>query len=220
MNTGLESQVNIFRSKNDRELLLLEASNDIEFERQLSDVLTLPDGEERVVTSAHKAVLNELDPSLYPELAGAWPVLRSVIRKVMDRVGSSTVSKISTINPPAKGLGDLGQFEVLGPLISSIAGAGASIYSSEVQASAQKQIASQQLQANMQEIQAQEAMAAAQKAMANAQTTQAVQKVLPTPLAVPVAGAINALTAEVVSGSGIQIWEILLVGYFVFKELR
>lgn len=219
MNTGVESQINIFRSKDDRDLILLEAKNDPEFERQLSEVLKLPDGQERVALSARKAVLNELSPDLYPEMVGAWPILRSVILKAMDAVKSSTSQKIVTIDPSLKGLGELGQFDfsVLAPLISSIAGAGASIYSASVMSSTQKQIASEQLQANMQEIQAQEAMAAAQKAIANAQTTQAVQAVLPAALATPVAGVVNTMKTDL--GGGIQLWEVLLLGYFLYKEV-
>ena len=218
MNTAVESQVNIFRSKDDRDLILLEAKNDPEFERQLSEVLKLPDGEEQVTISARKAFLNELSPDLYPEMAGHWPILRTVVTKAMDAVKNSTSQKVVTIDPKPSGLGDLGQFDILGPLISAVAGAGASIYSASVQSSTQKQIANEQLQANMQEIQAQEAMAAAQKAIANAQTTQAVQAVLPAALATPVAGAINALKADV--GGGFQMWEVLLLGYFVVKELK
>jgi hypothetical protein len=218
VNTAVESQVNIFRSKDDRDLILLEAKNDPEFERQLSEVLKLPDGEEQVAISARKAVLNELSPDLYPEVAGHWPILRSVVNKTMDAVKNSTAKKVVTINPKPSGLGELGQFDILGPLISAVAGAGASIYSASVQSSTQKQIANQQLQANMQEIHAQEAMAAAQKAIANAQTTQAIQAVLPSALAAPVAGVINTMKTDI--GGGLQLWEVLLLGYFVVKEMK
>lgn len=218
MNTAVEHQINIFRSKDDRDLILLEAKNDPEFERQLSDVLKLPDGEELVAISARKAFLNELSPDLYPEMAGHWPILRSVVSKAMDTVKGSTSKRVVSINPKPSGLGEFGQFEILGPLISSIAGAGASIYSAEVQSSTQKQIANQQLQANMQEIQAQEAMVAAQKAIANAQTTQAVQAVLPSVLAAPVAGVINTMKTDI--GGGLQLWEALLLGYFIVKEIK
>jgi hypothetical protein len=218
VNTAVESQVNIFRSKDDRDLILLEARNDPEFERQLSEVLKLPDGEEQVAISARKAVLNELSPDLYPEVKGHWPILRSVIQKSIAAVKDSTSKQIVTINPNPKGLGELGQFDILGPLISAVAGAGASIYSAKIQSSTQKQIANEQLQANMQEIQAQEAMAAAQKAIAGAQTTQAVQAVLPAVLAAPVAGVINTMQTDI--GGGLQLWEALLVGYFIVKELK
>lgn len=218
MNTVIEGQVNIFRSKNDRDLILLEAKNDPEFERQLSEALKLPDGEERVAISARKAVLNELSPDLYPEMAGTWPILRSVVLKTIDSTKDSTYQKVVKIDPKPSGLGDLGQFEILGPLISAVAGAGASIYGATLQSKTQKQIANEQLQANMQEIQAQEAMAAAQKAIANAQTTQAVQNVLPSALAVPVAGVINTMKTDI--GGGLQLWEALLLGYFIVKEIK
>jgi hypothetical protein len=216
--TPIEMQINIFRSKHDRDLILLEAKNDPEFERQLSEVLQLPDGEERVAISARKAFLNELSPDLYPEMAGSWPILRSVVSKAMESVKSSNSKKTITIDPKPSGLGELGQFEILGPLISAVAGAGASIYSAHVQSVTQKQIANEQLQANMQEIQAQEAMAAAQKAIANAQMTQSVQAVLPAALATPVAGVINTMKTEI--GGGVQLWEALLLGYFLFQDLK
>lgn len=218
MNTAVESQVNIFRSKDDRDLILLEAKNDPEFERQLAEVLKLPEGEELVSISARKAVLNELDPGLYPEMAGAWPILRSVARKAMESVGTSTSKKVDKLASGQKGLGDLGQFDILGPLITSIAGAGASIYGASVQSSTQKYIANEQLQANMQEIQAQQAMAAAKNAISNAQTTVAVQNVLPSALAAPVAGVINTLTSDI--GGGVKVWEAMLLGYFLMKEFK
>lgn len=217
MNAAVESQVNAFGSKANRDLIILEAKNDPEFERQLLKVLKLPDGEDRIVVSAHKAVLNELNPMLYPEMAGSWPILRSVILKVIERVGKSTSDDISSIpkDYKQKGLGDFGQYDFLGPLLNTIISTGSSLYGSYSQQSTARDLERMRLQANMEAVKAQEAMAAAQTAIAHAQTSQAINNYLPASIAGPAASVVEALTSDL--GGGITVWEALIAAYFIFK---
>jgi hypothetical protein len=224
VNAGLKSLINIFPMAEDRDVIILEAKNDPNFEAQLEEALNTPDGPERIALSAKKAVLHDLNPDLYPEMEGTWPVLRSIISKIIGKVSGSVESNISNIkNSKSTGLGDLGQdigaiMSIVAPLVNAIGSVGSSLYIAHLQAQTNQTIANDQLQANMAQIHAKEAMAQAQIAIANAQTEQAVQSVLPQGLAVPVAGVVNTLTADV--GGGVKLWEALLLGFFIVKEMK
>ena len=224
MDAGLKSLLNVFPMQEDRDVIILEASGDPNFEAELAEALKLPDGPQQVVASAKKAVLHDLNPDLYPEMEGTWPILRSIISKVIGKISGSVSTNISNIKSSSvNGLGDLGQdfsaiMSVVAPLVNAISSVGSSLYIAHLQAQTNQTIANDQLEANMAQIHAKEAMAQAQIAIANAQTEQAVQSVLPQSLAVPVAGVVNTLTADV--GGGVKLWEALLLGYFIVKEMK
>lgn len=224
MDAGLKSLINIFPMQEDRDVIILEAKNDPNFEAQLEEALNTPDGPERIILSAKKSVLHDLNPDIYPEMEGTWPILRSIISKVISKVSGSVSSNISNIkSSDVKGLGGLGQdfsaiMSVVAPLVNAISGVGSSLYIAHLQAQTQQTLANDQLQANMAQIHAREAMAQAQIAISNAQTEQAVQGVLPQGLAVPVAGVVNMMTSDI--GGGVKLWEAILLGYFVIKEIK
>jgi hypothetical protein len=243
----LNQKAMVFDSPDDRRLIAAEAAADPAFARKLSAMLSLPDGEKRVVMYARKAVLNELNPASYVETRGQWPKLRKAVslliselpRAITDAVDrmpadkrGEAISKIEKTGDVAGilGLGDLGQFEIIGQLIGVVAGAATSIYNAHLQTTTQKQIADMQLQANMAQIKAQEDMAQAQIAISNAQIAQALKATLPAPIASaaqsvisalpaalqgPVGSVISAISTDV--GGGIPLWLPALGIYLFFK---
>jgi hypothetical protein len=243
----LDQKALVFDSPDDRRLIAAEAASDPAFARKLSAMLSLPDGEQRVVMYARKAVLNELNPASYPETRGQWPKLRSAVSKlivelpraitdIIDRMPVdqriAAISKIRETGDVAGvlGLGDLGQWEIIGQLVGAVAGAATSVYNTRLQATTSKQIADMQLQANMAQIKAQEDMAQAQIAISNAQVAQALKATLPAPIAGAAQSAISALPAvlqgpvsSVVAaistdiGGGIPLWLPALGIYLFFK---
>lgn len=246
---ALEEKAAVFQSPDDRRLISAEASSDPAFARELSRMLSLPDGEKRVVDYAKKAVLNELNPGLYPETSRKWPKLRKAVSLLVSELPGAIVDSIdrlplsertAALAALARGegvvapisLGDLGQFEIIGSLIGSIAGAAASIYNTKLQTSTARQIADMQLRANEQAIQAQTAEAQARTAIANAQVAQALQQTLPAPVANaassviaslppviggPVGTLVTALSTDI--GGGIPIWMAGL-GIYLFLKFK
>lgn len=245
----VEDQAMVFDSPDDRRLISAEAAADPAFARKLSAMLSGPDGEKAVVMYARRAVLNELDPSLYPETRGQWPKLRSAVSKLIvelpraitdaiDRMpleertrALEELSKVKSVGE-VLGLGDLGQWEIIGSLVGAVAGAATSIYNTKLQTDTAKQIANMQLQANEQAIQAQIAQSNAQRAIANAQTAQALQQTLPPPIATaaqnvisalpsaiqaPVSSIVGALSTDI--GGGIPIWMVGL-GIYLFMKFK
>ena len=119
-----EERVSIFDSKYDRSLLLSEAKLDPAFGRRIEKTLALPDGEMRVAMSARRAFVNELDPRLYPESKGTWKALRSLTPSLM----KSAMKVIESGDPKAlAGLGDLGQWDIIGQIAGAVVQAGASV---------------------------------------------------------------------------------------------
>ena len=221
MNVEAQDFVLTFPNQLDRQIIELECAHDPNFEAEIVELLQQPDGMTTIINSAQKAIINDIDPGTYPEMEGAWPMLRNIARDIYDKI-SRTSATPGTYGSPG-GLSDLGQdfsgiITAIAPLLGTLAGAGASVYAAEQQRQAQQYVAQEQLQANMAEIKAQEAMAAAQTALANTQTQPAVSSVLPTALATPVAGVINAVTAPISPGSPIQIWELALLAFFLMKK--
>lgn len=246
---ALEDKALIFDSPDDRRLIAAEAAANPVFARKLSAMLSEPDGERMVVMYARKAVLNELNPSIYPETRGQWPKLRAAVSKLIvelpraitdaidrmpleDRTRAlEEMSKARNIGE-VLGLGDLGQWEIIGQLVGAVAGAATSIYNTKLQNDTAKQIANMQLQANEQAIQAQIAQANAQKAIALAQTAQALQQTLPAPIASaaqnvisslpeviqkPVSSIVGVLSTDI--GGGIPIWMVGL-GVYLYMKFR
>lgn len=244
---SIQESVRVFQSPDDRRLIAAEAAADPVFARKVSAMLSQPDGESQVVAYAKKAILNEMDPSLYPETSGQWPKLRAAASKLTTELPKVIVDMVNQAPPedrPAAlqelsarcdevlfGMGELGQLEIIGQLIGAVASAGVSLYDAQLQSSTQKQIASMQLQANEQAIQAQEAEAAAQTAVAKAQAAQATQATLPPPAATAIQNTIEALptalqapVASIVTmlstdiGGGIPLWLAGLTIYLITKK--
>lgn len=204
---------------NDRDIALIEQESKANpaFGRRLASMLRQPGGEKDVALWAQKAIANQLNPALYPETKGQWPVLRrqttaiaesmpSVVDRLVERMPFA--EKMAAVRAIAEGdrpqlvmagLSDLGQFEIIGSLIGAAAGAASSIYGAKVTASAQKDIAKIQANAAMQSAQAQMSIANAQAAITQAQAQQAQT------LATSAAPA-GFLTKDI--GGGVPVWAV------------
>lgn len=203
----VEEKVRIFGSDLDRELLLEEA-RDPSFSKRLEATLDLPDGERRVARSALKAVLNELDPRIFPETRGTWKRLRSMVPELMETILKEV--RENGVPKTLRGLGELGQFEIIGSLVGSLAQAGAAVYTSYNQQKTQEYIAKQQLNAQMSQIQAQQSIARAQASMASAQASM-------NPVGSAVSSALDAIQTPI---AGIPLWMIaagIFLAFFAEK---
>jgi hypothetical protein len=207
---------------NDRDIALIEQESKANpaFGRRLAAMLRQPGGEREVSLSARKAIANQLNPRMYPASKGEWAVLRrqttaiaesmpAIIDKLVARMPLS--EKMAAVRAIAEGetprlvmagLADLGQFEIIGSLISSVAGAASGIYGARITADAQKDIAKIQANAAMQSASAQVAIANAQAAISQAQAKQAEQ------LAVAASASSPAgfLTQDI--GGGVPGWAV------------
>lgn len=245
----------------DRRLIAEEIDANPSFGKKLAAVLPLPGGERLVALSAKKAIANEFDSNLFPESRGQWLTLRKravqlaralpeIVEKEIDRLPFQTkmemVRSIARGERPTiavgtiQGMGELGQFEVIGSLISSIAGAASSIYGAKVTSSAQKDIAKIQAETAMKDLNTQMAIANAQQAINQAKVAQAAaeaqkieaqtaqikaqtQQVQEQTKQAEVGTVVGTLTKDI--GGGVPLWVLPmalgvlgLVLYFVFKK--
>ena len=212
--------------KTDRRQISEEIAANPPFGARIKAMLRDPDGERLVALSAQKAVANEFNPRLYPETKGQWVTLRrravelarslpDVIDRELERVPFAEKMRIvraiaagrrPSVEVSVAGLGDLGQFEIIGTIVSSIAGAASTVYTNRVTTSAQKDIAKIQATTAMKDLDTQIKLAEAQKAVAAAQAAQG-----------------GVLTKDI--GGGIPLWvlpvalgAIGVILYFVFKR--
>ena len=210
----------------DRRQIAEEIKANPPFGAWIKAMLRDPDGERLVALSAQKAVANEFNPRLYPETKGQWVTLRrravelarslpDVIDRELERVPFAEKMRIvraiaagrrPSVEVSVAGLGDLGQFEIIGTIVSSIAGAASTVYTNRVTTSAQKDIAKIQATTAMKDLDTQIKLAEAQKAVAAAQAAQG-----------------GVLTKDI--GGGIPLWvlpvalgAIGVILYFVFKR--
>jgi hypothetical protein len=205
----------------DEQLIAEECQADPTFCARVQATLALPDGVQRLSVSARKAVVNELNPMMYPEMAGTWNRLREAIRSTIaslsDQVAIPVVSKAVM-----KGLGNLGQDigSILGPIVSALANAGSAIYVANLQANTAKQIQQSNLNAQMSMIRAQQSAAAAQQAEANAQMAQTGAPGQIATATSNVSSAISSVTdtlSQPIGGTGIPTWAVLLAFLFFAK---
>lgn len=212
-----------FESADDRALIEEEAAADPVFARRLRAALLLPDGEKRIALSARKAIVNELNPNLYPETRGLWKKLRSIARDLVRFIsGSPEKHKVGARVEPAlisnlNGLGELGQWDILGPLISTVVQTGANIYTSYTQQQTSRQLQQMQIDAQMAQLQAQQNIAEAQRAVANAQAAQTgAPGQVATAASDIVSNVADTLTQPV--AGGIPLWAILLAVFFFAEK--
>ena len=217
---SVEQAVLIFDSPDDRTLLLEEAAGDPTFARRLEHTLSLMDGEKKVAMSARRAIVNELSSNLYPETKGLWRKLRSVVRDLIDftshsirqgnldgRIRSDAVRRL-------QGLGELGQWEILGQVVGAVVQAGASAYTAYNQADTAKQLQQMQIDAQMRAIQAQETIARAQAAMAASQAQQAAALA-------PAGGALTSvMNAASTPIMGVPLWAVAIGLYFLAEKAK
>ena len=182
----------------DQQMIQQEAAAHPAFAAAVTDALSRPGGPQLVAQSARKAIANELDPKMYPESIGAWPVLRRMTDELSSSTASDVIAKVDNMSfselvnavegiaaqKKAGGIGGLGQassvgstLSVVGGLASSLAQAGAAIYTSHVIATTTKQIAQIQAGVIIHTQNVQSEIARAQAAMATAQATINAQKI-------------------------------------------
>jgi hypothetical protein len=193
----------------DRQVLVEETDADPEFCRIVARMMaTDPQWDHNISASAKAAAENEINPSKGKK--GGWPRLRARVRDLISHVADQAVQAAARLTPEERfltvkqlssgqlrlktpamsGLGDLGQWDIIGSLVGNLVGVGAGIYGATVTADAQKDIAKLQANAAMQNAQAQIAIANANAAIANAQVQ----------IANPVSSAMSTLTTSSIAG--------------------
>lgn len=222
----------------DADLIAEEARSDPAFGQKLVSMLRQPGGERLLSISARKAMANAFNPKLYPETKGQWDVLRrrahalaesmpGIVDKIVSKMPFS--EKMDAVRAIAQGeqprmviagMGELGQFEIIGSLISTVAGVGGSIYNAKVTASAQQDIAKIQANAAIQGAQAQMAVANAQAAIEQAKAAQLTQAAQIAQSTSPT----GFLTKDI--GGGVPLWAVpagiatLGIGAAIFFSTR
>lgn len=213
--------------KEDRELLLDEVAGNPSFCAKVAKVMaTRPDWERIVSSSAKEAVVNELDPSKFKERKGMWPKLRARARDMAEYTAKVIRSHVASMTLQQKvdalraasaikrgrlgflsGLGDLGLFDFL----ASVIGAAGNVYTADLIADTNKDIAKIQANAAINTVSAQQSIAQAQAAIAAAQAQQAA-------IQSPIGSAIATFTQSQVAGipvpvilvlGGVAIWFVL-----------
>lgn len=199
----------------DRQVLVEETSADPAFCRAVARVMaTDPDWVHTIANSAKAAVNSELLPSKYPGNRTSWPKLRARVRALATETARAARTLADQLTPAERfalvkriasgefrvqkgihGLGNLGQWDIIGSLVGAVAGAGASIYGGYVTADAQRDIAKLQANTAMQTAQAQMAIANANAAIANAQVQ----------VSSPISSAISSMTSATVAGIPVVI---------------
>jgi hypothetical protein len=180
-----------------------------------------PDWTHRISQSAKESVVNEMDPSKFQESRGEWPKLRAKVRELLDHVHENVLKEVSGMTldqkmsvvrriasggkvsvPSVHGLGDLGQWDVIGSLVGSLVSAGAGAYGAYTTTSAQQDIAKLQASSAMQSANAQIAIANANAAIAGAQAQ----------IANPISSAVSSLTSATVAGIPIIVPVLGVIG--------
>lgn len=234
----------------DRRQIAEEMAANPRFGAWLAATLREPDGERQVALSAQKAIANEFNPALYPASRGQWLTLRKRALELARDLPEIVGREIERLPFPAKmqmvraiaaghepvlrlglsGMGDLGQFEIIGSLVSSIVGAASTVYSARVTASAQKDIAKIQATAAMKDLETQQTIANAQAAINQAKATQATAEAKKAEIALtqsqvgPPGSLTEVLSRPVVAG--IPVWAFPLAGliglvvYLMFKRRK
>jgi len=175
----------------DRQLIIEEANADSRFCRELVNIAGRPGWEHEISRSAKCAILNEIDPSKCKDSAGKWGRLRAKFQNLVKDVPAqieravaamplaeklAVVRRIAagqSLVPAVSGLGELGQWDIIGSLVGNVATAGANIYTAKITTDAQRDIAKLQATAAMRDAQTQMALQSAQASIGAAKTAQA-----------------------------------------------
>lgn len=214
--------------ESDRLLIIEEAMADPAFGDQLSQVLSQEGGVKAVALCMRHAVVNEMNPRLYPESKGMWPVLRKtvvavaqsmpdIVEKELAKLPLETLTEMLKMvaagrSPFVVSVSGMGLFD-LGSLFGSLIEAGAGIFEKKLAGATAVKIEGIKAGGAAATMDAQARIAEAQKAIAEAQAASA-----PT--------AANILSADI--GMGVPFWAvavpaILIAGvsiYFVVKKKR
>jgi len=214
----------------DRQILTEEAMADPVFGEELISALQQPDGQKTVALSAGRAVANEFNPKLYPEMKGKWPLLRKlfvqvakefpdIAEKEIDKIPFDT--KVKLVKEIASGktpigmaaFSDLGQGDFgLGQIITTIAGsliqAGGSVYNALLAKRTQTDINKIQLSGQLAIAGAQVKIAEAQQAVSQANVKIEETKAQTAQVLSHAGSPMATLTQDV--GGGIPLWAILV----------
>jgi len=211
----------------DRALLMDEVKDNPAFCEKVSKCMaTRSDWGKLISTSAKEAIVNEFDPSKFKNRKGSWPKLRAHAQKLAEAASTAIKNQISSMTfgqkveaikqivagrkPMASrlsGLGGLGFFDLLGSVIT----AAGNLYTADLVADTNKDIAKIQASSAMNTITAQQSIAQAQAAIAAAQVQQAA-------IQNPIGSAISTFTTSTVGGipvlaivavGGLAIWYVL-----------
>lgn len=175
----------------DRKVVEDEINGSPEFAKKIQRILD-KGGPHAVAESAKRAFLNELDPKEYPETAGEWPILRESTRKllvalpkaikevvdetpleeklkIVEKIGQGKKLHFTLQDFPVESVMGLGQFEVIGSIVSAVAGAGSAVYGAKITADTQKAIAKIQAETQLKQLNVSMTLAKAQAAVQSAQ---------------------------------------------------
>jgi hypothetical protein len=192
--------------ESDRLLIIEEAMADPAFGDQLSQVLSQEGGVKAVALCMRHAVVNEMNPRLYPESKGMWPVLRKtvvavaqsmpdIVEKELAKLPLETLTEmlkmVAAGKSPFVAVSGMGQFD-FGGLLTSVINAGAKLYETRLVNTTQTRIANIQAGAATATLDAQIKIANAQTAIAEAQARQATES--------------SIITKDI--GGGIPFWTI------------
>ena len=237
----LAADLNVF-GELDRRQIADELERATPFAAKLRTMLAMPDARERVTASALRAVEDEMRPGSYPTEKGAWPVLRKrvgVLVKEVPKIVEREVARMPfekkmqvvraiaagyepSVSIGVQGFGELGQFDFISSIVTSIAGAASNVYSSKVTADAQKDIAKMQAASAMKSLETQMAIANAQQAINEAKVAVAQAEVQKAAIAAGGAAPSSILTQDI--GAGIPLWTLPVaatgLGFVLYFILR
>jgi len=250
----LAADMTVFGNLDQRQIADEIAANP-SFAPKLRAMLAQTDAGRLVSSSALRAVENEMRPRAYPDSRGEWVTLRKTVNALIAEVPKIVEKEVAQLSFGHKmrvvraiaqgyepvlavgvdGMGDLGQFDFISSIVTSVVGAASSVYSAKVTADAQKDIAKMQTQAAMKSLETQMAIADAQQAINAAKVVQAQAEAQKAQAAAAAAGATGVTgavssVAQVLTkdiGGGIPLWTVPvavgglgLVLYFVMRKKK
>jgi hypothetical protein len=217
----------------DQKIVLREIEENAAFGPKLQAVLLGPDGAHKVAEWARRAFANEVDPKMFPETKGTWGAFRQTVRgllqslpiavtqsidemplslqmKVVEGIAQGRRLHLQLDDYPVESMEGLGQFEIIGSVVSAVSGATSSIYSAKVVADAQKKIAQIKADTELKQLNVNMTLAKAQAAIAQAQG-----KVLEDTESGKLTGSVTATVPSQDTGlnkkvGGLPIWSIAL----------
>lgn len=133
-----------------------------------------------LIDSALRAVANEFDPTVYPEMAGYWPILRvaahqiasdteTQINKMVEGMGPvERLALLSNVSSGMSGLGEDAAPDIWSTLIPVIGGLVTNVVTTRIKTDAAKDVERMRTQAATQQVALQTTMEQARAAMASA----------------------------------------------------
>ncbi len=210
----------------DRKILLDEVAGNPSFCAKVARCMaTQPNWEHLIAASAKEAIVNELDPSKFQNRKGMWPKLRARTQELVTSARDSVRAALSSMSRQDKvsvarqlkaggrvtsssiaGLGGLGQWDIIASLVGTVGKVGSDVYTANLMADTQEDIARIRANAAMNTIAAQESIARAQASMAAIQS--------------PVGAAVSTLTSSTVGGIPVLLIAIPLIGGLIYLFMK